>query len=1247
MLYRDLIQFDPIKSVIQLREADRESNAKNLVKSYVISDAMATKLNEVVFRQIQITSPLDNKGVLVVGNYGTGKSHLMSMISAIAEWQDAVPLITHPAVRESAKSIAGQFHVVRVEIGSVRRSLRDILMDELSSALAKWGVPIQFPPDDQINNNKDLIIDAVALFQQKYPGQGILMVVDEMLDYLTSRPQRALILDLGFLRELGEVAKVCQFQFVGGLQETLFGSPRFTFAAQQLNRVRDRFEQINIARQDIAYVISHRLLQKTDEQKARIADYLRGFTPLFNHMSERMDEFVELFPVHPTYIETFEALTIAEKREILKTLSAACQAIMDKAVPEDYPGVISYDQYWGVIQEKPSLRSIEAIALTIEKSAVLEGLIRNAYTRPDLQPMALRIIRALSVNRLATSDVNVPLGVTAEGLRDGLCLYRELPAARRDAGLLLDQVKMALNEIIRTVQGQFISYNAENGQYYLDLKKDIDFDEKIRKRAKSIDREDLNDYFFDGLRQSLNLSDTTYLTGHSIWFYELPWPDHKVTRPGYLFFGPPDDRTTAQPPRDFYVYFIPPFLDRDWKNEELSDEVIFSFTGLGADFEQKVRLYAGARALSLESIEHRQVYNDKANGFLRELLRWLRERLMDHLRVTYQGVEDRIQSILPRAASTASQSIEELLRLVAANLLAIEFTEKFPEYPKFSRVNQVITELARENSAMEAIRYIAGRSRTHLATGVLEGLELIDNSGNIRPYSSKYANRFLQSLNEKADNQVVNRGEIIVTVAGGIERPVEKDIFYHLEPEWVVVVLLSLVFSGDLVLSLDGREDIDAGTIERVLTCSMETLTDFRYYKKPRMLPLTLWEIIFEGLGLQVGLLRDENTRSNAVIELQRVVENEMQALVRLQDRLQSGGQLWNTPIFTDRLTFFVESGTVVGSDAPTVTLSSAELLPGVRGYKQFLEELRRFNTEGKLRNLRKTPGEIYESLGYRQLSLRAKQLMEVVDQLQPLTSYMVEAQANMHAEHVWSMRAAIMQRETLERVRQMGKPATDGQDSNQLPGILRDLTGLRNDYIATYAELHRKLVLPPAADDERTRLYNDRRLQSLNELSQIDMLTRTGDLETWGRTITSLPACREFHEGLLANTPTCRCGLRPSQRPAGHMLNADAVLHNLDLQLSHLLRNWRQALRTNLTSETVKPSLAAMTQAECQPIEAFLVQSDDEETLPTGFVAAAIKALSGITAITLQLDSLLAALKTGGLPTTKDEFLTQSPAVC
>lgn len=188
--------------------------------------------------------------------------------------------------------------------------------------------------------------------------------------------------------------------------------------------------------------------------------------------------------------------------------------------------------------------------------------------------------------------------MTAEAFRDGLCLYQRLPTEMNTADFLLDQVQVALKEMMKTVQGQFLSYNPENGQYYLDLKKAVDFDQKIHERGEFMDKTDLNTYFYNALRQALNLSDTTYLTGYSIWFYELPWANHRVTRPGYLFFGPPDERTTAQPPRDFYLYFLPPFIDSAWNDEKLPDETIFYLTGLDNDFETKIRLYAGAMAMA-------------------------------------------------------------------------------------------------------------------------------------------------------------------------------------------------------------------------------------------------------------------------------------------------------------------------------------------------------------------------------------------------------------------------------------------------------------------------------------------------------------------------------------------------------------------------------------------------------------------------------------------------------------------------
>lgn len=94
MRYRDLVQFEPIETVIQLREADLAAAARKLVQTYVLSNRMANQLINIVIPQIQFLTPRDSKGVLVVGNYGTGKSHLMSVFSALAEYPAHEPFCT-------------------------------------------------------------------------------------------------------------------------------------------------------------------------------------------------------------------------------------------------------------------------------------------------------------------------------------------------------------------------------------------------------------------------------------------------------------------------------------------------------------------------------------------------------------------------------------------------------------------------------------------------------------------------------------------------------------------------------------------------------------------------------------------------------------------------------------------------------------------------------------------------------------------------------------------------------------------------------------------------------------------------------------------------------------------------------------------------------------------------------------------------------------------------------------------------
>jgi len=216
--------------------------------------------------------------------------------------------------------------------------LRDFVYGHLEEAFLLWGVEFSFPPEKEVLSNKALFEEMMGVFHSQFPEHGLLFVVDELLDFLAQKKDRELLADLTFLRVIGEVCKDLRFRFIAGVQEAIFDSLRFAHVADSIRRVKDRFEQVLIARKDVKFVVSQRLLKKTAEQENKIREYLKPFAKFYERMNEQMDEYVRLFPVHPEYIDTFDEITAIEKREVLRTLSRAMKDRLEDEVPRDMRG---------------------------------------------------------------------------------------------------------------------------------------------------------------------------------------------------------------------------------------------------------------------------------------------------------------------------------------------------------------------------------------------------------------------------------------------------------------------------------------------------------------------------------------------------------------------------------------------------------------------------------------------------------------------------------------------------------------------------------------------------------------------------------------------------------------------------------------------------------------------------------------------------------------------------------------------
>lgn len=1216
MRYGDVIQFEPIESVIQLLDANRPDDAKKLVATYVISDDMADRIAKQMIPQISFDESVDHKGVLVVGNYGTGKSHLMSVLSLIAEDVVYLPMIRHPKVQEAAQSIAGKFKVHRIEISS-QMSLRDIITQELEHFLEQQGVSYVFPPVEKVVNNKAAFEEMMAAFAEVHPSHGVLLVVDEFLEFLRSRKDHDLVLDLSFLREIGEVTKHLRFRFVAGVQDAIFDSSRFQHVADSLRRVNERFTQILLARQDVSFVVAERLLKKSVDQQDKIRNYLTPFTKFYSNMNERLDEYIRLFPVHPDYIGTFERLIFTEKRGALVTLRDQIQEILGDEVPKDRIGLIGFDKFWETVTSNSVLRSDPNIGPVLKVTEVLSERVQKAFTRPAYKAMAARIIKGLAVHRLTTGgDIYVPVGPTAVELRDTLCLYQpgieDLGGDAADD--LLTAVQTTLREIVKTVNGQFISKAPDTEQYYLDLKKDIDYDAQIEKRAEALSDDALDRAYYGAVKELMECTDdSTYVTGHQIWQYQIEWQERRVERIGYLFFGAPNDRPTAQPERDFYIYFIQPFEPPRFRDESKADEVFFRLKGLDDTIKRHLAFYAAAQDLaSAASGGAKGIYLDKAKNALREMRGWLQEKQTTAFEVTYQGktktLRDWAKGVSMRDKLRLGQeeraNFRDIVNVTSGLALGTHFADLAPEYPTFS---VLVTEGNRKQLVTNALRTLAGSTRTKDAVAVLDALEMLDGD-RIEPTRSKYAQEVLNRLKAKGQGQVINRSEVI---SGASEVEYFAPLRFRLEPDLLVAVLGGLVYSGDIILAIPG-DKIDAGKISLLVEHSLDELKQFKHLEAPKEINVAVLRSLFEFLELPSGLAQmAAQGKEEPVKELLDAVTKLVNRILMVGTDLQSRLSFWGQPLLREE--------------------ELRDWRTRLEALKNFLEGLSPYNTVGKLKSLRLTQHDIDTQKSNLEILVCVERLRDLVAELGTTAGYLSQAEMVLLPDNPWVQQAQSARKEILDKLAQ----DRSGQNASE---YRQRLVSLKKDYLSAYTAQHSKARLGVAEDRTKSALRKDPRLFALRALAGIALM-HTGQLAAFDEKLDKLKSCASLIESELATRPVCpHCGFRPSSEQL-ELLPAANVLKALDDDLDHLLERWQQTLLDNLEDPIIQGNFELLKKPQRDLIQGFLTSRKLPDPVTPDFVAAVQEALSGLEKISVTSADIKAALLQGGSPATPEDL--------
>ena len=707
----------------------------------------------------------------------------------------------------------------------------------------------------------------------------------------------------------------------------------------------------------------------------------------------------------------------------------------------------------------------------------------------------------------------------------------------------------------------------------------------------------------------------TYVTGYKIWQHELVWQEHNTTRTGYLFFGAPNERSTAVPQRDFYLYFLQPNDPPRFKDDKASDELFFRLKTTDEEFQITLKNYAAALDLAATSSGHaKATYESKANGFLRKLVHWLQQHMSDAFDVTYQGRTKSMtewakgKSIRELSGLSPHETINfrDLVNTIAGVCLALNFENQAPEYPFFSIL---ITDKNRAQAAQEALRTIAGQHRTKQATAVLDALDLLDGE-KIAPCKSKYAQFILNVVKAKGYGQVVNRSEIIQD-DHGLEYMNPGG--FRLEPEWVSVLVAALVYSGDVVFAIPGKK-FDATGLQQLAATSMDELTRFKHLEQPKEWNLPAIKALFELLGMTPGMAQlVTQGKDEPVQNMQQAVSKIVNRIVMTQQALREGISFWGVDLLA--------------------TTDLASQVSGLDGAKVFFESLQGYSTTGKLKNFRYSVSEVLAHEKAVKSLDELDTLHEFIMNFSPTVSWLSTAEAVLPPEHEWVDRMKTIRQDVLDILKQINVTKLRSQSKS----IGDKLQGLKKDYITIYISLHTKARLGVNDDKRKAGLLNDQRLQTLLKLAGIDLMPRQ-QLNDYQTRLAGLKSCFALTNQDLEKSPTCpHCGFRPSMEPC--MSAGSQVIDQMDAQLDTMVKAWTSTILSNLEDPIIQANMDLLKIDDRDSLEDFMKSKELPMPLDSNFVYALKEVLSGLVKVTVKAQELQQALQATDGPATPAEM--------
>lgn len=833
-LIRDLLHFEEVEEVIKIRQ---EEKAKEYVENYVISDSLRSNL----VYMFDVLTGATHKSFNVVGNYGTGKSHFLAFVSALLEHVEYRSLVKDAQVVQKAQALNRRYLVVKFELGAAKEvALRYIFFDQVRKQLmSRYNIEVRSFDLNSTYDNKEAIRDILNDIKSEDPEVGLVVVVDEISDFLKQKSKDEMSYDLALLRELGEVSQDSDFLYIGAMQEHVFTNAKYVEQAESIARINQRFVTVTITKDDVSKVLTNRVLGKDADQKMRLSDLLKDHRKYFPNFAAQAEKYIDLFPIHPYVIEVFEQLPYFENRGIIGFAVQNVRRILSEPAPQ----FITYDRVFDLINATHEIRNQPAVADVVSVVNTLQAkvdLLDNRF-RDD----ARKLIKALAVLRLLGGQNQN--GATSQELANTLMIT---PPGKMlvEPEMARDNIERIMKNIRDVTVGQYIDYG--EGRYYLNLTKVDDYDAYIDQKAQASlvgNAAEIEETFKTFIVNEMGIkAQSPFIGGKKVFEDTTAWISHRSFRPGLLVIG--NDPGMQAQHGDYRFIIQGP---RGGNNPTQQNEMVLS-----VDFPNDL-IAVLIRARSAELLANDGVHKKIMTQLSKDAYKAFGEKYLALLVtqgiVQFAGHKTEM-SKLP--SQRPLNTLQDVVEHVKSQVLDSVFSEKYPKHPTF---NTVLTAANLANEMTRALQAMERQTTVQLD---------LNSQGYLASFGAMKDNHFSAStspacqliLDSIAKNDKANKVTSVEDVVTELGREP-----WGLHKEMVQLLFGALLFNGYLIFVRHGGARLHASDVSPLLKSGLDFFNDIRYLERDKDIDVEGVAGIFTLLGLQTGLVRDKDSRSEAV----------------------------------------------------------------------------------------------------------------------------------------------------------------------------------------------------------------------------------------------------------------------------------------------------------------------------------------------------------------------------------------------